>query len=209
MMGEATVTGTYADIYSAGWVKGGSKRRQRPTTLTVDEFELILATLKEPYRAMVYIAQCLGFRVSEIAALQWDDFDFKKNQLLVQRSFVSGRVDDVKTEYSQDYVPLHPLLTEIVLEWSKEAVRRKKAGLCQSSNGATVSSHGDSKAASTPFGMLRGGVPEVRCGSRCLVLARSSDTERGPVTDSRRAQGCGRKVRRNRLAHLPPHVPAG
>jgi integrase len=31
-------------------------------------------------------------------------------------------VDDVKTEYSQDYVPLHPSLTEIVLEWSKEAV---------------------------------------------------------------------------------------
>jgi integrase len=41
-------------------------------------------------------------RVSEIAALQWDDFDFDKNQLLVQRSFVNGRVDDVKTEYSQD-----------------------------------------------------------------------------------------------------------
>ena len=31
-------------------------------------------------------------------------------------------MDDVKTEYSQDYVPLHPSLTEIVLEWSKEAV---------------------------------------------------------------------------------------
>ncbi len=108
-------------------VKGGSKRRQRPTTLTVEEFEIIVATLKEPYRTMVYIAQCLGLRVSEIAALQWDDFDFEKNQLLVQRSFVSGRVDDVKTEYSQDYVPLHPSLTEIVLEWSKPC-RRKTAG---------------------------------------------------------------------------------
>ena len=102
-------------------VKGGSKRRQRPLTLTVDEFEIVVALLKEPYRTMVYIAQCLGLRVSEIAALQWDDFDFEKNQLLVQRSFVSGRVDDVKTEYSQDYVPLHPSLSEIMLEWSKEA----------------------------------------------------------------------------------------
>src|SRR3984885_10762349 len=94
-------------------VKGGSKRRQRPTTLTVGEFELVVATLREPYRTMVQIAQCLGLRVSEIAALQWDDFDFEKHQLLVQRSFVDGRVDDVKTEYSQDYVPLHPSLTEI------------------------------------------------------------------------------------------------
>ncbi|MGF7180498.1 tyrosine-type recombinase/integrase [Tunturiibacter psychrotolerans] len=103
-------------------VKGGSKRRQRPTTLTVEEFELIVATLQEPWRLMVQIAQCLGLRVSEIAALQWDDFDFDKNQLLVQRSFVNGRVDDVKTEYSQDYVPLHPSLTEIVLKWSTQAV---------------------------------------------------------------------------------------
>ena len=97
-------------------VKGGSKRRQRPTSFTVEEFELIVATLQEPWRTMVQIAQCLGLRVSEIAALQWDDFDFDKNQLLVQRSFVNGRVDDVKTEYSQDYVPLHPSLTEIVLK---------------------------------------------------------------------------------------------
>ena len=102
-------------------IKGGSKRRQRPTILTVDQFETIVALLKGPCRTMAYIAQCLGLRVSEIAALQWDDFDFDKNQLLVQRSFVSGRVDDVKTEYSQDYVPLHPSLTEIVLTWAKEA----------------------------------------------------------------------------------------
>jgi integrase len=103
-------------------IKGGSKRRQRSIILTVDQFELVVATLREPYRTMVQIAQCLGLRVSEIAALQWDDFDFEKNQLLVQRSFVSGRVDDVKTEYSQDYVPLHRSLTKIVLAWSKQAV---------------------------------------------------------------------------------------
>ena len=103
-------------------IKGGSKRRQRPIVLTVEQFELVVATLREPYRTMVQIAQCLGLRVSEIAALQWENFDFENNQLLVQRSFVSGRVDDVKTEYSQDYVPLHPSLTKIVLGWSKQAV---------------------------------------------------------------------------------------
>ena len=110
-------------------VKGGTKRRQRPMILTVDEFELVVATLREPCRTMVYIAQCLGLRVSEIATLQWDDFDFDKHQFLVQRSFVSGRVDDVKTEYSQDYVPLHPSLTEIVLDWSKQAVPTEEGWL--------------------------------------------------------------------------------
>jgi integrase len=103
-------------------VKGGSKRQQRPTILTVEQFEAIVALLREPYRTMVYIALCLGLRVSEIAALQWDDFNFEKNLLLVQRSFVSGWVDRVKTEYSQDDVPLHPSLAEVILEWRKQAV---------------------------------------------------------------------------------------
>jgi hypothetical protein len=31
-------------------------------------------------------------------------------------------MDEVKTEYSQDDVPLHPSLTGIVMDWSKEAV---------------------------------------------------------------------------------------
>jgi integrase len=58
-------------------IKGGSKRRQRPIILTVEQFELIVATLREPDRTMVQIAQCLGLRGSEIAALQWDDLLFR------------------------------------------------------------------------------------------------------------------------------------
>jgi hypothetical protein len=61
------------------------------------------------------------YRSISRSSRQWDDFDFDKNQLLVQRSLVSGRVADVKTEYSQDCVPLHPSLTEIELKWAKEA----------------------------------------------------------------------------------------
>ena len=87
----------------------------------VNEYEAILGLLKEPYRTMVIVAQCLGLRVSEIAALQWEDFDFERQQLLVQRSIVNGQVDDVKTEYSRDHVPLHEELVEVLLEWSKEA----------------------------------------------------------------------------------------
>ena len=102
-------------------VKDSSKRRQRPTVLTVEEYEAILGLLKEPYRTMVIVAQCLGLRVSEIAALQWQDFDFERQQLLVQRSIVNGQVDDVKTEYSRDHVPLHTALVEVLIEWSKEA----------------------------------------------------------------------------------------
>jgi integrase len=34
---------------------------------------------------------------------------------------VNGRVDDVKTEYSHDYVPLHDSLVEVLLAWSSQA----------------------------------------------------------------------------------------
>ena len=76
----------------------------------------------EPYRTMVLIAQCLGLRVSEIMGLQWGDFDFKKRTVLIQRSVVQGRVDEVKTEYSKDHVPLDARLAEAVLAWRSQAI---------------------------------------------------------------------------------------
>lgn len=102
-------------------VKDSTKRRQRPAILTVEQYHTIISTLKEPYRTMVIVAQCLGLRVSEIAALQWQDFDFERQQLLVQRGIVNGRVDDVKTEYSRDHVPLHASLVDKLLAWAKDA----------------------------------------------------------------------------------------
>ena len=69
---------------------------------------------------MVVIAQCLGLRVSEIVGLRWEDFDFDAGTLLVQRSVVHGRVDAVKTEYSQDLMPLDPSLAGVVLEWKNQ-----------------------------------------------------------------------------------------
>ena len=44
-------------------VKDSTKRQQRPTVLTVPQYESILAVLKEPVRTMVIVAQCLGLRV--------------------------------------------------------------------------------------------------------------------------------------------------
>jgi integrase len=87
-------------------VKDSTKRRKRPMILTNESFDAVLAGLPEPFRTMVVVAQCLGLRVSEITGLQWGDLDTERRQLLVQRSIVNGRVDDVKTEYSHDYVPI-------------------------------------------------------------------------------------------------------
>jgi integrase len=98
-------------------VKNASKRLKRPRILEVGQFFELLKHLSEPYRTMVLVAQCLGLRVSEILGLQWGDFNFEERTVLVQRSVVGGRVDDVKTEYSKDEVPLDPRLAEVLLQW--------------------------------------------------------------------------------------------
>ncbi len=98
-------------------VKNASKRMKRPQILEVAQFFELLKHLGEPYRTMVMVAQCTGLRISEILGLQWGDFDFGKHTFMVQRSSVGGRVDDVKTEYSRDFVPLDLRLEELLLRW--------------------------------------------------------------------------------------------
>ncbi len=97
-------------------VRDCTKRLKRPRILTVEQLCSLIPFLKQPYRTMVLVAQCLGLRVSEIMAIKWSDFDFEDLTLLVQRSIVHGRVDEVKTEYSYDRVPLDASLAELLLE---------------------------------------------------------------------------------------------
>ena len=65
-------------------VPGSSRRGRRPTVLTVEQYCALLKLLPEPYHTMVIVAQCLGLRVSEILALQWQDIDFGANQIVVR-----------------------------------------------------------------------------------------------------------------------------
>ena len=101
-------------------VKDSTKRRKRPTILTVQTFEQVVAGLPEPFRTMAVVAQCLGLRVSEILGLQWSDFDLDRRVLLVQRCVVHGRVVDLNTQYSHDYVPLHQSLLNVLLDWKEK-----------------------------------------------------------------------------------------
>jgi integrase len=96
-------------------VMGATKRHKTPRVLAPSQFHSLLPLIKEPYRTMVLIAGCLGLRVSEIVALQWQDFDFPGLTLLIQRSMVHGRVGDVKTEYSRDTVPLDTAVVDVLM----------------------------------------------------------------------------------------------
>jgi len=100
-------------------IRGVSKRRKKPFILTVEQYHAVVEQLDEPYRQMVEVAMCLGLRVSEVLALKWSDFDFENLTLQVVRGVVHGRVSDVKTEYSEDELPLDSAFAEVMLEWQK------------------------------------------------------------------------------------------
>jgi integrase len=108
-------------------IKGISKRRKKPIVLTVEQFYQILELLPQPYRTMGVVAQCTGLRAEEVLALEWRDIDFENLSMRVVRAVVHGRVKIVKTEYSEDDLPLDPDFAAILLEWkykSKEEARK-------------------------------------------------------------------------------------
>jgi integrase len=101
-------------------IRGISKRRKRPLVLTLEQYFAVLAQLPEPYRTMVIVAQCLGLRVSEILALKWQDVDFDNLKMRVTRKVVNGRVSTVKTEYSEDDLPLDQDFSRELLQWKTQ-----------------------------------------------------------------------------------------
>jgi len=98
-------------------IKGGGRRTRKRPILTPEQFRQLRNLLEEPYRTMITIAMCLGLRVSEILALQWSDFDFEEGTLLVTRGVVHARIGRVKTEYSEDEMPLDPGFASVLLAW--------------------------------------------------------------------------------------------
>ena len=97
-------------------VRQGSRRVRIPRVLTAEEIRSLLAELSEPYHTMVLVAACTGLRVSEIVGLQWGDFDWESETVLVQRAVVQTRVGDTKTETSSRPLPLDPVLAKHLKE---------------------------------------------------------------------------------------------
>ena len=68
---------------------------------------------------MVLIALCFGLRISEILGLRWTDFDFKRSVVLILRSAVGKQINQLKTECSQDEVPLERSFILELKKWQE------------------------------------------------------------------------------------------
>ena len=100
-------------------LKGVSKRLRPPRILTEKEFGTLLSQLVHPYRCMVPLAGCTGLRISEIMGLRWSGINFESLALEIREGFARSQVTKLKTEYSQDQLPLDPEVATILLEWKR------------------------------------------------------------------------------------------
>jgi len=102
-------------------VHQSQKRLKKPRVLEAEEFKLLVPQLAEPDKTMVIVHQCLGLRSCETVALRWLDIDFDKLTITIQRSFVRGEVNEVKTIASEKVLPLDPDLATMLLEHKARA----------------------------------------------------------------------------------------
>src|SRR5580704_7595988 len=72
-------------------VRGSSKRKKQPRSLTVAEFQTLAKHLREPFRTMAIVQVCLGLRVSEVLALRWKDVDWIRGKLNVEHGIVNQK----------------------------------------------------------------------------------------------------------------------
>jgi integrase len=106
----------FTDRNPIALVRQSGGRRAIPRILTVQEIRRLLEQLDTPYRSMVLIAASLGLRASEIMGLQWGDFDWENQTVLIRRGVVNGRIGDTKTEASQKALPVSSALADALLE---------------------------------------------------------------------------------------------
>jgi integrase len=107
-------------------VRQSAKRRRAPTVLMPAEIKALVDKLSIRERTLVLIAVSTGLRQSELFGLKWGDIDFTQGNMSVTRSIVYGVVGPCKTEASQKPVPIHPVLTDALLQW-KESARYTRA----------------------------------------------------------------------------------
>jgi len=100
-------------------VRDASKRTRHPRSMTVEEFQKLLAELREPFRSIALVSVCFGLRISECLALKWSDVDWLNSKLQVQRGIVRQHLGDTKTEYSNRPLTIDSEMLGVLKTWKQ------------------------------------------------------------------------------------------
>lgn len=91
---------------------GKKKLVREKRKLTIPQLQAILAAVQERERFIITILFALGLRISECLGLKWQDIDWEKGLVSIERRWYRGDLDDTKTEDSERVLALGPLVEE-------------------------------------------------------------------------------------------------
>ncbi|HVO60319.1 MAG TPA: site-specific integrase [Terriglobales bacterium] len=79
----------------------------------------VTSAIEEQKKAMVLVAGCTGLRISEVLGLRWQSVHFERLVMVVREGYARSQTTKLKSEYSQDELPLDPDVATILLEWQR------------------------------------------------------------------------------------------
>jgi integrase len=99
-------------------VETRTKTDYRPIVLTpAQTFGILKALTSLLHFTLVLSCAATALRASEVLALRWSDIEWDENRIRVSKRWAKGKDGATKTEASDGYVPLHPLLADHLKAW--------------------------------------------------------------------------------------------
>ena len=99
-------------------VETRSKTNYRAIVITPAQTFAILKSLTNALHfALVLTCAATALRSSEILSLRWSDILWDEGRIRVSKRWAKGEDGETKTEASDGYVPLHPILAQHLREW--------------------------------------------------------------------------------------------
>lgn len=89
-------------------IKPLRQKRSEILPFSLDEVNLMVATVRRDYRAYLIVRFFTGLRTAEVNGLQWQDVDFAGNVIKVERSMSREGDGELKTETSHRMIQMVP-----------------------------------------------------------------------------------------------------
>jgi integrase len=103
-------------------VETRSKTDYKPIVITPVQTLAILKALPSPLHfTLVLTCAATALRASEMLALRWTDVLWNEGRIRISKRWANGKDGETKTEASDGYVPLHPILSAHLRSWREQS----------------------------------------------------------------------------------------
>jgi integrase len=102
-------------------VETRSKTEYRAIVITPEQTLATLNNVHSPLHfALVLTCSATALRASEMLALRWADVLWEEGRIRVSKRWAKGQDGETKTEASDGFVPMHPVLAAHLREWYRQ-----------------------------------------------------------------------------------------